>query len=246
MSSSEQSHVLLTRTARSSAAIMSFATIDQLIATLRAARVHGLEQYEEKLRDNAGNSGHLEDLACEGFVALTFARYGWSVVMRESPDLEVRKHDFYLGVEVKHFRWKQKHDPIEDAVLRSRELTFARVPPLSETEGHENAFDQMYRIAAKNASQLLVGELNIIFFWCSTQAHYDSTFKTAVHIYIDALESGSCNPKMRNLTGMMMNGIWATIEPHRRKVFFEPVWNSNKPATVELEELLNEMREPGV
>lgn len=37
--------------------------------------------------------------------------------MRDSPDLEGRLNSIYLGIEVKHFRQKHAHDPIEDATL---------------------------------------------------------------------------------------------------------------------------------
>jgi hypothetical protein len=163
-------------------------TIDQFCARLRAAGIQGVDSYQQRLRDNERDQERLQDFACEGYVALAFSKRGWAMTMRDSPDLEGRLNGIYLGIEVKHFRYKHAHDPIEDAALRSGGETLARIPFLSETEGREDAWDQMFRFAMKNAHQYADGEFNVIFFWCSTQAHFDGTLMTAVNIYDEAIQ----------------------------------------------------------
>jgi hypothetical protein len=213
-------------------------TIDQFCDLLRRNGVGGVDSYRKKLLDNEKDSLRLEDLTCEGEVALAFAKYGWAVTMRESPDVEARLSGAYLGIEVKHFRYKPSHDPVEDAATADGE--FARVPHLSETEGREEAWDQMYRFAAKNAHQYASGEFNVIFFWCSTQAHWEPTLSTAAHIYDEALERETCDPAMRNLSAMMIKAVWGRCG----SISLQPLRHANKPLTPELFEMLDVIREP--
>jgi len=164
--------------------------------------------------------------------------------MRDSPDLEARLDGIYLGIEVKHFRYKAAHDPIEDAALRSGGQTLALIPFLRETEGREDAWDQMFRFAMKNARQYADGEFNVIFFWCSTQAHFDATLITAVNVYDEAIQSPACDPAMKNLTAIMMNGVWAKVGDDARSIFWKPIWHARRSITPELYALLEETRCP--
>lgn len=152
----------------------------------------------------------------------------------------------YLGIEVKHFRWKEKHDPIEDGLLASGadDLVLHRIPHLSETEGQEDAWDQMSRFAKEKSYQCAPGEFNVIFFWSSTQAHWDATLLTAAHIYEDAIAEPSSDPKLRDLSAMMMMGVWGSVGSDRRSISWNPIWNSNRPPTPELTALLDEIRDP--
>ncbi|MGO9228422.1 MAG: hypothetical protein ACLQKA_04300 [Bryobacteraceae bacterium] len=219
-------------------------TIDQFCSKLRGASIQGVDFYERRLCDNEGDLERIEDFACEGYVALAFAKHDWAITMRESPDLEGRLGGIYLGIEVKHFRYKPTHDPIEDAALRSWGETLARIPMLSETEGREDAWDQMFRFAKKNAHQYVDGEFNAVFFWCSTQAHFDATLTTAVNIYDEAIQEPSCDPGMMNLTAMMMNGVWARAGDDARSIFWRPIRHARKPITPELGALLDVIRYP--
>jgi hypothetical protein len=119
-------------------------TIEQHSDILRWAGVQSVDFYEKKLRDNQNDAPRLEDLACESRVALIFQAHGWSVTMRESPDLEGWIDGLYMGIEVKHCRWKPDHDPVVQATLKSSRGEFVKIPRLIETEKHEeesaNAF----------------------------------------------------------------------------------------------------------
>ena len=165
--------------------------------------------------------------------------------MRDSPDLEGRLNGIYLGIEVKHFRYKPDHDPIEDAAILIDGVSEATwIPWLSETEGREDAWDQMCRFAKENAHQYADREFNVIFFCCSPQAHFDVTLTPAVNIYDEAIQKPSCSPGMKNLSAMMMNGDWASVGYDARSIFWKPIWHANKPVTPELRDLLDEIRFP--
>jgi hypothetical protein len=216
--------------------------IDQFCARIGAAGVQGVESYRQRLRDNQNNQ-RLQDLAYEGWVALAFSNRGWTITIRDRPDLEGRLNGIYLGIEVKHFRYKHAHDPIEDAVLRSGGGTLPRIPPLSETEGREDSWDQMARFAIENSHQYVDGEFNVIFFWCSTQAHFDGTLITAANIYDEKLiQNPSCDPRMQNLSAMMMHRVWATVGYDSRSILWKPIRHAKRPITTELGSLLEEIR----
>jgi hypothetical protein len=216
--------------------------IDDFCAEIRASGIQGVDFYEQRLRDNENDQERLQDLACEGYVALAFSERNWAITMRDSPDLEGRLSGIYLGIEVKHFRYKHDHDPIEDAALRSGGETLARIPRLSETEGGEDAWDQMSRFAMKNSHQYADGEFNVIFFWCSTQAHFDGTLRTTVNVYDELIQNPSCDPSMKNLTATMMSGVW-TRSYDTRSIFWKAIKYARKPITPELCALLNEIRD---
>jgi hypothetical protein len=218
-------------------------TIGQYCTILTQAGIRGVDLYEKKLQDSAGDAQRVDDLQCEGRVALIFQKHGWSITMRESPDLEGRLNGIFLGIEVKHFRYKPKHDPVEDAALSASGPLMARIPFLNETEGNETAWGQMYRFAAKNAHQYFDGEFNVLFFVCSTQAHFDGTLETAVNIYDEKIQEPSCDPAMRNLTAIMMNSIWCKVGLDRRSIFWKPIWHAQKGLTEALESLLDQIRE---
>jgi hypothetical protein len=216
-------------------------TIDEFTTILRKMAIQGVDAYEKKLRDNEADSQRIEDLACEGYVALAFAKYGWAVTIREqSPDLEVRLNGLYLGVEVKHFRWKSSHDPVEDAALAAADEEFRPAPILLETEGREQSWDQMFRFAKDNARQYMDGEYNVMFFWSDTQAHCDITLLTAANMYDEELEKPSCEPRMRNLSAMMMNAVWG----RGGSIFLQRLPHAQKPLTPELYAMLDEIRQP--
>jgi hypothetical protein len=118
------------------------------------------------------------------------------------------------------------------------------MPNLSETEGREEAWDQMYRFAVKYSRQLFDGEYNLLFFWCSTVAHCDATLLTAVNMFEEALQTHSCDPQMRNLNVMMMNGVWSGVGYNSGSVFWKPIRSAKKPPTRELHHLLENIAQP--
>lgn len=222
----------------------SAVTIQEYCDVLRGERINSVDPYQKRLEDNSPVLANLEDLVCEGRVALTFAQHGCQVTMRESPDLEARIGGLFFGIEVKHFRWEPRHDPVEEAILKSNPLVFSRMPNLSETEGREEAWDQMYRFAVKYSRQLLDGEYNLLFFWTSTAAHWDATLLTAANMFEEALQAPSCDPQMRNLNAMMMNGVWSRVGYNGGSVFWRPIWSAKKPPTHELHYLLENIVQP--
>ena len=215
-------------------------TIPAFCDLLRASGIQGVDGYQKKLQDNEKDAQRLQDLGYEGEVALAFAQHGWSITMRESPDLEGRLNGIYLGIEVKHFRFKESHDPVEDAARESGGEEFSLIPFLNETEGNEQAWYQMYRFAVKNAHQYVPGEFNVLFFWSSTQAHCDISLLTAANIYDEALQSGQCSSAMRNLSAMMIRAVWGRYG----SIFLQPLPHAEKPLPPDILARLDDIRDP--
>ena len=82
--------------------------IGRHVAQLRNAGAGGVDQYEARLRCNAGNPDTLANLFCEGLAALMFLRNNWQVTLRERPDLELRLDGDLLYAEVKRFARKNR------------------------------------------------------------------------------------------------------------------------------------------
>src|SRR5438270_14043011 len=94
----------------------------------------------------------------------------------------------------------------------------------------------------KNSHQYTDGEFNVIFFWCSTQAHYDGTLMTAVNVYDELIQNPSCDPAMKNLTAMMMSGVWARVGYDMRSIFWKPIKHAKRSITPELGTRLDKIR----
>jgi hypothetical protein len=109
--------------------------IDEHISHLRAAGADGLDQYEARLRDNAGNPDTLTNLFCEGLAALMFLQNGWQVTLRERPDLQIRLHGNAVYAEVKRF-CEKRQDRLNELAMRDASDDFlALLGDPTQTEG---------------------------------------------------------------------------------------------------------------
>jgi hypothetical protein len=86
------------------------------VAQLRKAGAGGLDQYEARLRDNAGNPDTLANLFCEGPLALMFLQNDWQVTLRERPDLQLGLQGDVLHAEVRRF-CEKKQDRLNDRAM---------------------------------------------------------------------------------------------------------------------------------
>jgi len=219
-------------------------TIERLCNALRSAGIRGVDAYEKRLLSMEKDAPRLGDFACEGRVALIFQKHGWAVTMRESPDLEGWLDGTYLGIEVKHWRWKADHDPVVETALSSSQHELVRIPRLKETEGQEEDWEQMYRFAKKNCHQYVDDELNVLFFISHTEAHDDSTLEAAGNRYEEELARSSCLPAMTNLNVMMLMTIvdGQQIGPDPRSIYSKFVSGARKAMPSHLQNALREIR----
>lgn len=192
--------------------------IDEHIAQLRDAGASGLDQYEARLRNNAGNPDTVANLFCEGLAALMFLYNRWKVTLRERPDLQLGLHGDLLCAEVKRF-CEKRQDRVNDRAMR--EAPGDLLVPLddpSQTEG-KTAWEQMVDVAIKKAPVYMKGAANILVFESDSEC-LDLMVNSAVHEYDErALESGDL--RLRRLNGMMLvNRGWTSCRPIPSNVEF--------------------------
>jgi hypothetical protein len=122
--------------------------IDDWISKLKVKGATGIEQYERRLKENAGNEEVLNDLLFEARAALMFLHYDWRIVLRESPDLDLSLNGELLYAEVKHFREKEQDRLDEQAMLAATNLV--RTGDLRKTEKSE-PWEQIVDVMVKKA-----------------------------------------------------------------------------------------------
>ncbi len=173
--------------------------IDEHIAHLRAAGAAGLDQYEARLRNNAGNPDTLANLLCEGLAALMFLHNGWQVTLRERPDLEIRLNGDAVYAEVKRF-CEKKQDRLNELAMRNAADDFlAPLDDPTQTEG-KTAWEQLADVAIRKACVYMEGATNILVVESDSEC-LDLMLHSAVHEYDErALQSA-------DLRRLRLNGI---------------------------------------
>ena len=156
------------------------AMIPHLIAELNRDGIAGLPEYEQALRNNAGNANVFLDRFLEANVALMFARHGFAVTMQDRPDLRIELNGKVACAEVTHFREKEQ-DRIDERAMRDSE-DLVPVGILTPTEGSE-AWEQLACKAKRKANQYIEGAPNILVVQTSSNAVDGTILGTAVHLY---------------------------------------------------------------
>jgi hypothetical protein len=191
--------------------------IHDCISNLRLKGATGIEQYERRLKENAGNEEVFNDLLFEARAALMFLHYEWRVVLRESPDLELSPNGELLFAEVKHFREKEQDRSDEQAMRATNK--FVRTGDLSKTEKSE-PWEQIVAVAIKKAKagQYIEGAPNILVVE-SSSGSLDLMASSAAHAY-DEATSKSADQSLRRLNGIMLTNTTRTLRPEPDEVEF--------------------------
>ena len=176
--------------------------IPHLIAELCKEGIAGLEEYERRLQDNAGNEEVFRDLLFEADAALMFSRHRFKVTIRERPDLRIDWNDEAVYAEVKHFREKEQDRTDEQTMQRSEELVPTGI--LTPTEGCE-AWEQIAKVAIGKVDQYKEDAPNILVVATDSNSVDGCILPTAVHIY-DKQANG--NPRLHRLNAFMLMDQW--------------------------------------
>jgi len=185
--------------------------INQLVTQLRAKGAIDVEQYEQKLKDNAKNINILDDLLFEGKAALLFLNHGFKVTLGDRPDLKMEINDEVVYAEVTHFREKEQ-DRIDDEAMAEQarkaqedeeENILVRVGDTRATEGLAVA-EQIARKAINKAEagQYMADAPNILLIESSSEST-SLTLSSAAQEYDDMVRK-SPDPRLRRLNALMM------------------------------------------
>jgi|SRR5208337_2594447 len=215
--------------------------IDKHVAQLKNADAAGLEQYERKLRNNAGNEGILTDLFCEGRAALMFLHKGWQVTLRDSPDLQIILDGEVAYAEVKRFRQKKQDKLNEQAMSDAPDGMLVRLGDPTETEG-SHAWEQIAKVAIEKASQYKEGFANILVVESDSEC-LDLMLCSAVREYDETVFGSSHDSPLRRLSGIMLvDKDRISFGPTHYNVEFCQTQHAAAPLTERLATALNNIR----
>jgi hypothetical protein len=209
-------------------------TPDQIIGyylyRLRAGGARNVEEYETRLRQNAGSLANLNNYLSEAAAALMLLDYGADVTMQDRPDLAavLRGERFYA--EVKHFNRKAQDDINDAAVRNAPEFEFVRMEDTTRTEG-KSPYRQIADVAIKKADQYREGEINILIIDSDSETLHLMARSGAQEFSDDKQGLPLCSP-LHRLNGIMLmtslmgvrGGHWnvefaVTRHPARRMSF---------------------------
>jgi len=196
-------------------------SIDQIYGVLSDLGAEEVALYRQKLNDNSKIAENYEDLIYEGIAAFNFLLAGFSVKMRESPDLELKLNSFNLFAEVKHFRYKTQ-DKLDEhntrEVLKNGYLSiYGNTLP---TE-NKNSWDEVFEVARNKVSQYKNSVPNILVLASSSgYCIDDAIIPTAIH-KINEVSRTSMDIALRKLNGVLLLSNSYSGKQKRNAWFFE-------------------------
>lgn len=195
---------------------------------LEQAGATNVSSFIEKLRANSNNTEVFQDLLFESRAAMIFLMNGFSVEMRESPDLSIKFADDHFFAEVKHFRLKEQ-DRVDQAnmeVTHNRLVQYGDTVPLED----DASWDQVALVAKRKTKQFQHRVSNILVIG-SSSSHCidDSIIPTVINIISEEITKGSYQELE------MLNGILLISPDYNigqgRNVYFFPTHTAKVPLT---------------
>jgi len=135
--------------------------IDHYVDRLRTLGARNVDEYQSRLRSNAGNLANLNNFLSEAAAALMLRDYGAEVTMQDRPDLAAVLKDKRFYVEVKHFNRKGQDDLNDEAERNAPEGEFVLLEHTARSEG-KTRYRQIADVAIRKADQYREGEINIL------------------------------------------------------------------------------------
>lgn len=174
--------------------------VDQLVAQLRNKNAIGVEQYEEKLKNNIKNIDILNDLLFEGRAALMLLSNRFKVTLRDRPDLKLESDNEVVYAEVKHFREKEQ-DRIDEKAMKETKDYLVPIGDTIETEGLA-VWEQIVGVAIGKADQYIINAPNILIIESSSDSTA-LTLSSAAHEYNDRVRKTN-DQRLRKLNALML------------------------------------------
>ena len=212
--------------------------ITSMRISLEKAHVHGIPEYIKKLHANS-NSENFDDIYLEGKAAIMFSQAGFDVTLREAPDLALKFNNEQFYAEVKHFR-KKEQDRRDDARMSEPGDLLVPYGDTFPLEG-KYACDEVYDVAKDKIKQYKEHAPNILVIESSSACIEDLEIPSAIDMINEDVRSGKCL-EFAKLNGILLITVDCYNISQRRKVFFYPTCNSAVPLSLELCDLLNQIR----
>ena len=188
-----------------------FTVVCQQLAQLRSKGALDVELYEQKLNDNANDENNLKNHMAEGRAALLFLNNGFTVKMRESPDLEIAFNGETAYVEVKRFRPKEQ-DLLDEKAMEEQSRKYRNsgnqednilvpIGDTTETEGKQ-VWVQMADVAQSKVGQYREDAPNILMIESDSDST-EATLTSAAHEIEDRVRQEQ-DARLRKLNVMML------------------------------------------
>ena len=210
--------------------------INTICAELERWGVQGIPEYKQTLMNNSAST-NFKDFLLEGRAAFMFRKAGFSVTLRDAPDLALEFNGKQLYAEVTHFRRKDQ-DSTDDAKMSEpgdELIPYGDTVPL---EG-KPACEQVYNVAKSKISQYKQNAPNILVVGSSSpNCIEDVDIMTAVEMVNDAVRSDQC-PGFGRLNGILVILLKSYNISQKRNAFFYPTGEPDVPLTPEVVNLLS-------
>ena len=212
---------------------------DTLNHRLTELGVRGVDAYCAKLVANAGNPDVLGDLRSEAAAAMMFTTAGFTVDMRDRPDLWLTGFGQSFAAEVKHFRYKSQ-DSVDDVALRNHGDYLVEFGDTRLTEGYA-AWDQVANVARRKVAQF-TGRVPYLLVIQSSSLHCidDLVVRTAANI-LDEEISADAHAPLSALSGIVFLSRELRI-PDAKNVYFFGLPASQNPLLPFVHDALKRMR----
>jgi len=174
--------------------------MEALLSRLLEQGAENVEEYKQRLRNNAENQAVFEDLLLEGRAALMFLSNGFHVVFRESPDLQIKFGQEVAYAEVKHFKEKEQDGLDEEAMLEATDV-LVRIGDLTETEGIP-PWKQIANVAIRKSKQYMSNAPNVLIIESSSES-LQLMAQSAVNEY-DEIVAQSDDERLKRLNAIML------------------------------------------
>jgi len=210
--------------------------ISIICTDLEKAGVQGILEYKQRLMNNSENT-NFEDFLLEGRSALMFRKAGFSVTLRDAPDLALEFNNEQLYAEVKHFRLKEQ-DMDDDARMNESGDILVPYGDTVPLEG-KPTWEQVYNVAKDKISQYKENVPNILVIESSSSNCIDDVIiPTAVNMVDKAVCSGECSSFSR-LNGILLVSLDCDNISQKRNAFFFPTGKPDVTLTPEVLNLLS-------
>ena len=178
------------------------------IAKLKEAGIAGVDDYGKKLKQNARIIENLKDFLMEAHAAFMFSHYGFTVTMRESPDLRIVLDNETVYAEVKHFREKEQDRTDQEAMEKSEDLVAVGILPPNEL----CPWQQIANRAIKYEKQYVENAPNLLVLVSDSNAVGGSVLETGVVRFNQMVATSDANSPLRRLSAVMLvdevNELW--------------------------------------
>lgn len=176
--------------------------IGYYVNRLRQGGAQHVDEYETRLRQNAGSRANLNNYLSEAVAALMLLDYGADVSMQDRPDLAVTLNGERFYAEVKHFNRKMQDDLNDEAERNAPPFEFVRLEDTTAREG-KSPYRQIADVAIKKADQYREDEMNLLIIDSDSETLHLMA-RSGAQEFSDDKHSAPRTSPLHRLNGIML------------------------------------------